>query len=89
MWIVKPKTRTWKSYKNMRRPISRETPAAYAEEDTPDNPPFIIENDDKTLSYVPDKVAEDLVNNLINILDTCDQQKIPGRTKDSIRRRQF
>ena len=64
-------------YKNIKMPISVETPAAYAEEDNPDNPPFIIENDDKTLSYVPDKVAEDLVNNLINFLDTCDQQKIP------------
>ena len=29
-------------------------------------PPLIIENDDKSLSYVPDQVAEDLVNNLIN-----------------------
>ena len=68
-------------YKNMRRPILGETPATYAEEDTPDNPPFIIENDDKTLSYVPDKIAEDLVNNLINFLDTCDQQKIPVELK--------
>ena len=68
-------------YRNMRKPISRETPATYAEEDTPDNPSFIIENDDKTLSYVPDKVAEDLVNNLINFLDTCDQQKIPVELK--------
>ena len=33
------------------------------------------------LSYVPDKVAEDLVNNLINILDTCDQEKIPAELK--------
>ena len=45
-------------YKNIKRPISQETPAAHAEEDTPDNAPFIIENDDKTLSYVPDQVAE-------------------------------
>ena len=63
-------------YKNMKRIISTETPAAYAEEDIQDSPPFIIENDDKALSYVPDQVAEDLVNNLINFLDTCDQQKI-------------
>ena len=65
----------------MKRPISAETPAAYAEEDIPDNPPFIIENDDKTLSYVPDQVAEELVNNLINVLDTCDQKKIPVELK--------
>ena len=70
-------------YKKMKRPISAEIPAAYAEEDIPDNPPFIIENDDKFLSYVPDKVAEDLVNNLINFLDTCDQQKIPVELKIS------
>ena len=35
-------------YKNMKRPISAETQPTYAEEDIPDNPPFIIENDDKT-----------------------------------------
>ena len=68
-------------YKKMKRPISAEIPAAYTEEDTPDDPPFIIENDDKSLSYVPDQVAEDLVNNLINFLDTCDQQKIPVKLK--------
>ena len=39
-------------YSNMKRPISSESPAAYAEEDIPDNPPFIIENNDKSLSYV-------------------------------------
>ena len=70
-------------YKKMKRPISAEIPATYAEEDIPDNPPFIIENDDKFLSYVPDQVAEDLVNNLINFLDTCDQQKIPVELKIS------
>ena len=65
----------------MKRPISSESPAAYAEEDIPDNPPFIIENNDKSLSYVLDKVAEDLVNNLITFLNTCDQQKIPVELK--------
>ena len=33
------------------------------------------------LSYVLDQVAEDLVNNLISFLDTCDQQKIPVELK--------
>ena len=55
------------------------------EEDMPDNPPFIIENKDKTLSYVPDKVAEDLVNNQTKFLDTCDQQQIPVELKISLK----
>ena len=63
-------------YNKMKKSISVEIPATYAEEDMPDNPPLIIENKDKTLHYVPDKVAEDLVNNLIKFLDTCDQQQI-------------
>ena len=61
--------------------ICPESPSANEEEYTPDNPPFIIENDDKCLIYVPDQVVEDLVNNLINFLDTCDQQKIPVELK--------
>ena len=68
-------------YKNMKRPTPSESPATYAEEDIPDNPPFIIENEDKSLSYVPDQIAEDLVNNLITFLNTCDQQKIPVELK--------
>ena len=63
--------------------MSPETPATYAEEDTPDNSPFIIENDDKTLTYVPDQLAEDFVNNLINFLETCDKQQIPVQVKIS------
>ena len=38
----------------------------YAEEDISDNSPFIIQNNDKSLSYVPDQVSEDLVKNLIH-----------------------
>ena len=68
-------------YKKMKRPVSAETPATYAEEYTPDNPPFIIENDDKTLTYVTRQVPEDLVSNLINFLDSCDQQNIPFEVK--------
>ena len=44
-------------------------------------PPFILENSDKSLSYVPDQVAEDLVNNLITFLNTCDQNQIPVEVK--------
>ena len=68
-------------YRKMKRPTPSESPAAYAEEDIPDNPPFIIENIDKSLSYVPDQVAEDLVNNLITFLNTCDQHQIPVELK--------
>ena len=52
-------------YNKMKKSISVEIPATHAEVDMPDNPSFIIENKDKTSSYVPDKVAEDLVNILI------------------------
>ena len=58
-----------------------DSPAAYATEDTPDNPPFIIENNDKSLSYVPDHVAEDLFNNLTTFLNICDQNKTPVELK--------
>ena len=58
-----------------------ESPATYAVEDTPDNPPFIIENNDKSLSYVPDQVAEDLFNNLTTFLNTCDQHQTPVELK--------
>ena len=53
----------------------------YAEEDTADTLPFIIENNGKTLSYVPDKVADELVNNLIQFLDKCDAENIPVEVK--------
>ena len=33
------------------------------------------------MSYVPDQVAEDLVNNLITFLNTCDQNQIPVEVK--------
>ena len=72
------------------RTPTTEKPAAYAKEDNTDNPPIIIEKDDKTLSYIPDKVAEDLINNLINFLDTqedpttsTDKEKVPQITTPS------
>ena len=68
-------------YRKMKRHTPPESPATYAEVDIPDNPPFIIENNDKSLSYVPDQVAEDLVNNLITCLNTCDQHQIPVELK--------
>ena len=67
-------------YKKIKIPTP-DFPAAYATEDTPDNPPFIIENIDKSLSYVPDQVAEDLFNNLTTFLNTCDQNQTPVELK--------
>ena len=67
-------------YKNIKK-FTPDSPAAYASEDTPDNPPFIIENNDKSLSYVPDHVAEDLFNNLTTFLNTCDQNNTPVELK--------
>ena len=33
------------------------------------------------MSYIPDQVTEDLVNNLITFLNTCDQNQIPIELK--------
>ena len=63
------------------RYLLQNSPATYATEDTPDNPPFIIENMDKSLSYVPDQVAEDLFNNLTTFLNTCNQNQTPVELK--------
>ena len=67
-------------YKNIKK-FTLDSPATYASEDTPDNPPFIIGNNDKSLSYVPDHVAEDLFNNLTTFLNTCDQNNTPVELK--------
>ena len=67
-------------YKKIKK-FTPDVPAAFATEDTPDNPPFIIENNDKSLSYVPDHVAEDLFNNLTTFLNTCDQNNTPVELK--------
>ena len=40
-----------------------------------------MKNRDKSLSYVPDQVAEDLFNNLTTFLNTCDQQQTPVELK--------
>ena len=68
-------------YKNMKRPISAETPPTYTKEYTPYNPQFIIENDDKTLTYVLDQIPKHLVSNLINFLYSSDQKQIPLEVK--------
>ena len=43
--------------------------ASYPSPDTPDTPPFIIKEKDNSLTYIPDQIAEDLMNNLIKFLD--------------------
>ena len=55
--------------------------------DIPENPPLGIENSFKSLSYIPDQGAEDLVNNLITFLNTCDQNQIPVELNNSTARR--
>ena len=44
-------------------------PAKYPTPDTADTPPFIIKEKDNSLTYIPDQVAEDLMNNLIKFMD--------------------
>ena len=43
--------------------------ASYPSPDTPDTPPFIIKEKDNSLTYIPDQIAEGLMNNLIKFLD--------------------
>ena len=43
--------------------------AKFPAPDTPDTPPFIIKEKDNSLTYIPDHVAEDLMNNLIKFMD--------------------
>ena len=43
--------------------------ASFPPPDTPDTLPFIIREKDDTLTYIPDKVAFDLMDNLIKFLD--------------------
>ena len=45
------------------------TPAKYPASDTPDTPLFIIKETDNSLTYIPDQIAEDLMNNLVKFMD--------------------
>ena len=47
----------------------KDTPASFPAPDTPDTSPFIIKEKDNSLTYIPDQVAEDLMNNLIKFMD--------------------
>lgn len=64
-------------YSQKPRPISKEEAVTYADLDTPDIPPIIIENEDKSLSYTLVKVANELVDNLVKLKDQCDRENTP------------
>ena len=61
-------------YKKMkftpRNTQEKDMESSYPVPDTPDTPPaFIIKEKDNLLTYIPDSVAEDLMNNLIKFMD--------------------
>ena len=47
----------------------KDTESSYPTPDTPDTAPFIIREEDNSLTYIPDRVAQDLMNNLIRFMD--------------------
>ena len=62
--------------------------AKFPAPDTPDTPPFIIKEKDNSLTYIPDHVAEDLMNNLIKFMDehpnteiVFEEEKSEGNTQ--------
>ena len=57
---------TPKTIKDKDMPASFPTPDT---PDTPDTPLFIIKEKDNSLKYIPDHVADDLMNNLIKFMD--------------------
>ena len=57
-------------YKKIKQRIpDKDLPAFFPTPDDPDVPPIIIKEKDNTLTYIPDKIADELVSNLINFLD--------------------
>ena len=50
--------------------------SSYPAPDTPNIPPFIIKEKDNLLTYIPDSVAEDLMNNLIKFMDEHPETEI-------------
>ena len=45
-------------------------PANFPTPDEPDIPPIIVKEKDNSLTYIPDKIADELVTNPINFLHT-------------------
>ena len=57
-------------YKQIKQRIpDKDSPAFFPTPDDPDVPPIIIKQKDNTLTYIPDKIVDELVSNLINFLD--------------------
>ena len=54
----------------------KNTESSYPASDTPDILPFIIKETDNSLTYIPDSVAEDLMNNLIKFMDEHPETEI-------------
>ena len=57
-------------YKKIKQRIpDKDLPASFPIPDDLDTPPIIIKENDNTLTYIPDKIVDELVSNLINFLD--------------------
>ena len=66
----RPGVGIYKKIKSTSRKIKdKDVPACFPVADTPDTPPFIIKEKDNSLTYIPDQVAVDLMNNLIKFMD--------------------
>ena len=64
-------------YKKIKpRVFDTELSSRYPPADTPDNLPFLIEEDDGTITYVPEKIANQLMDNLIEFLDKYPDAKL-------------
>ena len=50
--------------------------SSYPAPDIPDTPPFIIKEKDNLLTYIPDSVPKDLMNNLIKFMDEHPETEI-------------
>ena len=65
-----PRPGIYKKIKFTPRKIKdKDMPASFPRPDTPDMPLFIIKEKDNSLTYIPDHVADELMNNLIKFMD--------------------
>ena len=64
-------------YKKIKpRVFDKEISSRYPPADTPDNPPFLVEEDNGMITYVPEKIANQLMDNLIKFLDKYPDAKL-------------
>ena len=56
--------------------MTKEISSRYPPADTPDNLPFLVEEDHGTITYVPEKIANQLMDNLIKFLDKYPDAKL-------------